>query len=76
MLDLQKMGNISDEEAYEVWNMGTGMILICNNFAAVEKAMKKYGIEAQIIGEVTRQPGVRSTSRGAFKDGQQMFFEA
>ena len=74
MLELQKMGNISDEEAYEVWNMGTGMILICNNFAAVEKAMKKFGIEAQIIGEVTRQPGVRLTSRGAFKDGQQLEF--
>jgi phosphoribosylformylglycinamidine cyclo-ligase len=75
MLKLQEYGNVSDREAYEVWNMGTGMIVICNEFKKIEAAMKKYGISAKIIGEVTRESGVRLVSRGFFNNGKTLFYK-
>jgi len=75
MLRLQEMGKITDKEAYQVWNMGTGMILISDEFAKIEKAMDKHGIQARVIGEVTKERGVRLVSQGFFKPGKQLFFE-
>jgi len=75
MLQLQEMGKVTDKEAYEVWNMGTGMILISDEFAKIEKVMDKHGIQARVIGEVTKERGVRLVSQGFFKPGKQLFFE-
>jgi|WetSurMetagenome_2_1015567.scaffolds.fasta_scaffold202791_2 phosphoribosylformylglycinamidine cyclo-ligase len=75
MLKLQEIGNISDREAYEVWNMGTGMILVSNEFAKIEAVMKKHGIQAKIIGRVTAKKGVKLTSHGYFNSGKVLEFE-
>lgn len=75
MLRLQEMGKVSDKEAYEVWNMGTGMILISDEFPKIEKVMDKHGIQARIIGEVTKERDVRLVSQGFFKPGKQLVFE-
>jgi phosphoribosylformylglycinamidine cyclo-ligase len=75
MLALQKLGKVSDREAYEVWNMGTGMVIVSDEFAKIRTAMKKHGIEAKIIGEVTKQKGVRLTSQGYFDKGKVLDFE-
>ena len=75
MLQLQEMGKVSDREAYEVWNMGTGMIVVSNEFSKIEKVMEKHGIQARIIGEVSKEPGVRLVSQGFFKPGKQLVYE-
>jgi len=75
MLGLQKLGNVADREAYEVWNMGTGMILVSNEFKKIKAVMDKHGIQAQIIGEVTKEKGVRLTSKAYFKKGDILKFD-
>ncbi len=75
MVQLQEMGKVTDKEAYEVWNMGTGMILVSNEFSKIEKVMDEHGIQARIMGEVTKERGVRLVSQGFFKPGKQLIFE-
>ncbi len=75
MLRLQKLGQVSDREAYEVWNMGNGMVVISNEHEKICKELKKRGIEARIIGEVTKQKGVRLTSQGYFDKGKVLHFD-
>lgn len=75
MVKLQELGDVSDNEAYEVWNMGIGMMLVSNEFSKISKLLAKHGIEAQVIGEVTKEPGVKLVSRGSFKKGKMLSFE-
>lgn len=58
MLELQRLGNVSDREAYETWNMGIGMVLIAENTDAALKLLKKAGQKASVIGSVIQTPGV------------------
>ena len=54
MTRLQQMGNVSDEEAYRVWNMGNGMMIIVDekDVDTVLERAGEYGIDAQVAGEV------------------------
>lgn len=70
MLLLQEYGGIEDREAYEVWNMGTGMFVISHEFSKISKTLKRYGIEAKIVGEVSHKSGVRLVSQGYFQQGK------
>lgn len=67
---LQEHGPVSDAEAYRVWNMGQGMLLITPQPDAVLAVARQHHIPAQIIGEITRQPGLRLHSRGYFRAEQ------
>ncbi len=75
MARLQKIGKVSDKEAYEVWNMGTGMMLVSNEFDKIDKVLDEFGIDARIIGEVTKERGVRLVSQGYFRTGKMLVFE-
>jgi phosphoribosylformylglycinamidine cyclo-ligase len=66
---LQEQGNVSDYEAYRAWNMGQGMLLITPQPEAVMAMAAQQGIPAQVIGEVTPQPGIRLRSQGYFSTG-------
>jgi phosphoribosylformylglycinamidine cyclo-ligase len=66
---LQEHGPVSDHEAYRVWNMGQGMLLITPQPEAVLAVTRHHGITAQIVGEVTSQPGLRLCSQGYFSPG-------
>lgn len=71
----QKLGGISDRDAYGTWNMGQGMALIT---PAPEKAVeeaKKFGIEAKIAGKIVKTPGVRLVSAGIEASGELLSFE-
>lgn len=76
MLELQRLGKVSDEEAYKVWNMGTGMILCISKketpFAL--KLLAQNGVKTQIIGRVTRTPKIELLSKGFFKKGKKLIF--
>lgn len=75
MLKLQEYGQVNDEEAYRVWNMGTGMIVISNEFSKIAAVMKKHHIEAKIMGTVSKNPGIRLVSQGCFSKGRVFRFK-
>ncbi len=74
MMELQEMGKVKDAEAYKTWNMGMGMLVISNDVAVFEKAMKKHKIPMRVIGEVTKESGIRLKSKGHFEGGKMLHF--
>ena len=56
---VQKLGKIDEEEMFEVFNMGIGMVLIVAEYyaGAVMKRIKRFGVDPYVIGEVTRGKG-------------------
>lgn len=56
MLELQRLGEVPDREAYETWNMGIGMALIADNTEKTVTLLRRYGFKAWIIGRVTKEP--------------------
>ncbi len=57
---LQELGNIPEQEMYNVFNMGIGMVIACSkdNAEQVLEQLKTQGEVASVIGEVTDQAGV------------------
>lgn len=70
----QAVGSVSDKEAYRTWNMGQGMVLITPEPDAVIQGIQAHGIEAKVVGEVTRTPGIRIKSRGYYDEGKELVF--
>ncbi|MCK5373379.1 MAG: hypothetical protein KAJ20_03510, partial [Candidatus Aenigmarchaeota archaeon] len=66
LLHCQEKGNIPDNEAYRAFNMGQGMVVITPNPEEAIKIAQEFGIEAQIIGKVTEEKGIRIKSQGFF----------
>jgi phosphoribosylformylglycinamidine cyclo-ligase len=58
---LQTLGNISDDEMYNVFNMGIGMILVVdqNDIEMTLSILKAHNETATVIGSVTSTPGIR-----------------
>lgn len=59
MLELQRLGNVSDREAYSTWNMGIGMVLVADNTEKALRLLKKEGLRPSVIGKVTKEPSVK-----------------
>lgn len=49
---LIELGNVPQDEAYRVWNMGVGMVVITDDAESVLKMAEENNISAQVIGEV------------------------
>jgi len=50
---IQERGEVTDAEMYEVFNMGTGFIVVVNGmeeFKKISAICKKYDVASQIIG--------------------------
>ncbi len=62
----QALGGVPDVEAYKTWNMRQGMIVITPKPEEVIGVASAYGIQAQKIGTITREKGIRIKNRGAF----------
>ncbi|MBI2051250.1 hypothetical protein HYT33_00640 [Candidatus Roizmanbacteria bacterium] len=71
---VQKLGKVSDDEAYRTWNMGQGMIIITSDPEEVMYVAAEHEIESQIIGEIVKEPGIRIKSRGASTPGRELSF--
>jgi phosphoribosylformylglycinamidine cyclo-ligase len=69
---LQEHGPVSDQEAYRVWNMGQGMLLITPQPDTVLAVARQHDVPAQIVGEITAQPGMRIHSQGYFGAGREI----
>ena len=67
---LQEHGPVSDREAYRVWNMGQGMLLITPQPQDILAVARQHDIQAQVVGEVTVQPGIHLHSQGYFGAGR------
>lgn len=73
---VQEVADISDEEAYRVWNMGQGMIVSTKNAENLISVAEQQGVEAKVIGEVTDEKGtVIVRSAGAKSPGKALYYE-
>ncbi len=67
MRKVQEMGAISEEQAYRLWNMGNGMLLIVSAQAA-DAALafinKNKNYRARICGSIIEKPLIRLQTRG------------
>ena len=64
---IQEKGKISNAEMYEVFNMGTGFVVIVegvNEFSEISMICKKYNIATQVIGCVESCQGKEVTIPG------------
>ena len=52
---IQRQGNVSKDEMFQVFNMGVGMVVICSQANA--KQLTQALPEAAIIGKIITQPG-------------------
>lgn len=77
MIQLQKMGDVADKEAYRTWNMGMGMLLIVapEDEEKTLSAMQAQGLTAATIGSITDTPGVRIISKGFHDAGSEIVYE-
>ena len=70
----QKMGGISDRDAYRAWNMGQGMAIITPEPEKIISTAPIYNLEACIAGRVVHELGVTLVSKGMEKPGQTLAF--
>jgi len=74
MLRLQELGSVGDREAYRVWNMGFGMLLITDD-DMILKIAREHNVEAQEVGEVIDEPRIVIESRGASQEEKELIYE-
>ncbi len=57
---LQKLGDVSEHDMFNTFNMGTGMTVTCSedNAQAVLDNLRGFDLEAKVIGRVTGEEGV------------------
>lgn len=67
MLKIQHMDQISEEQAYRLWNMGNGMVLVVNpdQKKAILEMITDQGFHAQECGRVINIPEIVIDSKGA-----------
>ncbi len=65
--DLQKLGDIDEEECYQTWNCGTALMIVCYEEIAEKicTALRKADNEcdAKIVGEITKTGTIEMSSR-------------
>lgn len=74
MLKVQKLRGFSDKEAYGKWHMGSGMVIATPEPEKVLAEAENYGLQAQAIGEVTDEPGLRIRNRGSQQSEEWLTF--
>jgi phosphoribosylformylglycinamidine cyclo-ligase len=74
MLYAQEKGKVSDEEAHNTWNMGQGGAVITSKPDKVIEIATQHGIESDVIGRVTSQPGIRIISKGYYSKNRTLNF--
>ncbi|MCF7858686.1 MAG: phosphoribosylformylglycinamidine cyclo-ligase [Candidatus Cloacimonetes bacterium] len=65
--EIQKMGKVTEKEAYQTWNMGNGMLLVVDA-SEVKKTLELLSIESQVVGEIISERKIVLHSRGAFPE--------
>jgi len=67
MLKIQRMDHIAEEQAYRLWNMGNGMVLVVNpdQEKAILDTIRDLNYQAQHCGRVINAPEIIIDSKGA-----------
>lgn len=76
MLKMQEIRGFDDRTAYGKWHMGPGMVIATSEPEKILEAAEAYGIEAQEIGLVREEPGIRIRNMGAGSDSPWLEFNA
>lgn len=74
MLLCQEKGDVGDKEAYRVWNMGQGMLIVTDNPGKIISAAADHKIKAKIVGSITRDKKIKIKSGGKFNKGETLVF--
>jgi len=61
--EIQKLGKVSETEAYNTWNMGNGMMLVVAPEDA-EELLNLLNIDAQTVGEITSSGTIEIQTKG------------
>jgi len=64
MMHCQQVGSVTDHDAYRAWNMGQGMAIITSEPEKAITGASDFGIEAQVAGMITGEPGICIISKG------------
>ncbi len=64
MLEMQKMGEVSDKEAYQTWNMGQGMLIIAPEDKKIKEIAEKYKFKVKVCGTIVKESGIKIKSQG------------
>jgi len=66
MKKIQKLGMVSDKEAYRTWNMGQGMVIVTPDPETIISISKKHGHDAKIIGTIIKDNTIFIRNYGVF----------
>ena len=66
---VQELGNITDREVYNTWNMGYGMVIATPEPDVVIELAQRRGYAAQHIGEVISSSGIFIRNKAVFRRG-------
>ncbi len=72
MKEIQKIGKVSDKEAYKTWNMGNGMLLVVDTKDA-DQIIESIYVEAQIVGSIIEEKKITINSKGV--DQEKLMFK-
>jgi phosphoribosylformylglycinamidine cyclo-ligase len=75
MLEIQRIRGFDDRTAYGKWHMGPGMVVATPEPEKVLAEAQKAGIDAQVIGSVTEEPGIWIRNKGAVGKEEFVTFE-
>lgn len=70
----QRIGGVSDHDAYRTWNMGQGMVLVTPDPDTVLAEAEKAGVSAKLAGEIISELGVKLVSKGVEAPGKELKF--
>ncbi len=70
--EIQKIGNVSEAEAYKTWNMGNGMMLVVDKEDA-DIVLNALSCEAKIVGSIIEDKKIIINSKGA--NSQKLIFD-
>lgn len=68
MLKMQEINGYTDRIAYGKWHMGPGMVIATSEPDKVLQAAEAHNVDAQEIGVITEDPGIRIRNKGANAD--------
>ncbi len=61
--EIQKLGNVSEEESYKTWNMGNGMMIVVDP-KDVNITLQSLNLEAKVVGEITENDFIEIHTKG------------
>lgn len=76
MEEVLRISKTPDEKAYQTLHMGMGMAVVSSEPDKLINVAAESGVDAQIIGTVTKEPGIVIRSAGLSKPGQKLVFAA